>query len=323
MSQPSATGASQCNLIGYNTSEPQSDGRATCNLLGYKSRGTKTGFEVRRVADGTEPAAGAGATTDGGLVWLVGAGPGDPELMTLKARRLVAEADAIVHDALIPREVLGWAREGAELFDVGKRCGAHAARQDEINALLVRLARAGRRVVRLKGGDPSVFGRVGEELAAVRMAGVACEVVPGVTAALAAAAALQVPLTDRRASPAVVFITGHAAPDAGHAPIDWAAYARLDATLCIYMGVRSLGRIAGELAAGGRALETPVALVSAAATLEQQIQIATLGTAAAVADAVALPTPALVIVGEVVRAAQIAVAWRAPENALPCDGAAS
>jgi uroporphyrin-III C-methyltransferase len=243
--------------------------------------------------------------------------------MTLKARRLVESADAIVHDALIPREVLGWTREGAELFDVGKRCGAHAARQDEINALLVRLARAGKRVVRLKGGDPSVFGRVGEELSALRAAGVACEAVPGVTAACAAAAALQVPLTDRRASPAVVFITGHAAPEVGHAPIDWHAYGRLDATLCVYMGVRSLGRIASELAAGGRASETPVALVSAAATAEQQIQLATLGTAAAVADAMALPTPALVIIGEVVRAAEIAAAWRAPENALPHAAAAS
>lgn len=258
-----------------------------------------------------------------GRVWLVGAGPGDPELMTLKARRLVAEADAIVHDALIPREVLGWARGDAELFDVGKRCGAHAARQEEINALLVRLARAGRRVVRLKGGDPSVFGRVGEELAALRAAGVACEVVPGVTAACAAAAVLQLPLTDRCASPAVVFVTGHAAPDAGHAPIDWAAYARLDSTLCVYMGVRSFGRIAGELIAGGRPVDTPVALVSAAATPQQQIQVATLGTAAAVADAMALPTPALVIVGEVVRAAEIAASWRAPENALPCAGTAS
>lgn len=258
-----------------------------------------------------------------GRVWLVGAGPGDPELMTLKAQRLVAEADAIVHDALIPRAVLGWARVGAERFDVGKRCGAHAARQDEINALLVRLARAGRRVVRLKGGDPSVFGRAGEELAALRAAGVACEVVPGVTAALAAAAALQAPLTDRRASPAVVFLTGHVAPGAGHAPIDWAAYARLDATLCVYMGVRSFGRIAGELVAAGRPVDTPVALVSAAATPAQQIQVATLGTAAAVADAMAWPTPALVIVGEVVRAAEIARVWRAPENALPRAGAAS
>lgn len=283
-----------CNLIGYRAAASP---ERKSNLLGYSLNDVE------------------------GRVWFVGAGPGDPELMTLKARRLVAEADAIVHDALIPREVLAWARAGAELFDVGKRCGAHAARQDEINALLVRLAGAGKRVVRLKGGDPSVFGRVGEELGALREAGVACEVVPGVTAACAAAAALQVPLTDRRASPAVVFITGHAAPEAGHAPIDWAAYARLDATLCVYMGVRSFGRIAGELVAGGRSVDTPVALVSAAATPAQQIQVATLGTAAAVADAVALPTPALVIVGEVVRAAEIARAWRVPGNALPCADA--
>lgn len=298
MSTALNVGPDGCNPFDDKLAEPS---LRKCNLLGD-----------------TSPEAGGV-----GRVWLVGAGPGDPELMTIKARRLVAEADAIVHDALIPREVLGWKREGAELFDVGKRCGAHAARQDEINALLVRLALAGKRVVRLKGGDPSVFGRVGEELAALRAAGVPCEVVPGVTAALAAAAALQVPLTDRRASPAVVLVTGHAAPEAGHAPIDWRAYGRLDATLCIYMGVRSLGRIASELAAGGRSRETPVALVSAAATPEQRIQVATLGTAAAVADAVMLPTPALVIVGEVVRVAEIAARWRAPENALPCASAAS
>lgn len=259
--------------------------------------------------------------TEAPRVWLIGAGPGDPELMTLKARRLVTEADVIVHDALIPREVLAWARAGTELHDVGKRCGAHAARQDEINALLVRLALTGRKVVRLKGGDPSVYGRVGEEVAALRAAGILFEIVPGVTAAFAAAAALEVGLTDRRSNPAVVFITGHAAPQCGHAPIDWEAFGRLDATLCIYMGVRSLGSIATRLAAGGRSADTPVALVSAAATPEQQIQIATLGTASAVADAMGLPTPALVIVGEVVRAAQIAQAWQAPENALPCTEA--
>ncbi len=310
MNAPAKTVPSVRNIIRYITSESARKSRAAfCNIIRYKPAGAG-------VARG-----GAGDGGAGGVVWLVGAGPGDPELMTLKAQRLVAEADAIVHDALIPRAVLGWARVGAELFDVGKRCGAHAARQDEIDALLVRLARAGRRVVRLKGGDPSVFGRVGEELAALRAAGVACEIVPGVTAALAAAAALQLPLTDRRASPAVVFVTGHPAPDAGHAPIDWAAYARLDATLCVYMGVRSFARIVGELIAGGRAVDTPVALVSAAATPAQQIQVATLGTAAAVADAVALPTPALVIVGEVVRAAEIARAWPTPENAVACADA--
>lgn len=298
MNEPPTSAPTRCHLIG---DKPASSRESTCHLLG-------------------DTFAGAGGC---GRVWLVGAGPGEAELMTLKAQRLVREADAVVHDALIPREVLAWARAGAELFDVGKRCGAHAARQDEINALLVRLALAGKRVVRLKGGDPSVFGRVGEEVAALCAAGVACEVVPGVTAACAAAAALQVPLTDRRASPAVVFVTGHAAPDAGLAPIDWAAYGRLDATLCVYMGVRSFGRIAGELVAGGRAVETPVALVSAVATAEQRILLATLGAAAAMMDVIALPTPALVIVGEVVRAAEIAERWRASENALPCASAAS
>lgn len=259
----------------------------------------------------------------GARVWLVGAGPGDPELLTLKARRLIETADVIVHDALIPRDVLAWARAGAEIVDVGKRCGAHGATQAEINATLVRLARPGRRVVRLKGGDPSVFGRAGEELTALRTAGIACEIVPGVTAALAAAAELGASLTDRRTTPAVVFVTGHPATQPGHAPVDWAALGRLDATLCIYMGVRSLDGILAGLAAGGRSLRTPVALVSAVATAQQQIQLATLGTVAAVADAIALPTPALVIVGEVVNAPVVAAAWRGAQNTSPgvevCD----
>ena len=252
-----------------------------------------------------------------GFVWLVGAGPGDPELMTLKARRLVESAEAIVHDALIPREVLAWARPEAELFDVGKRCGAHGASQAEICALLVRLAAAGRRVVRLKGGDPSIFGRAGEELAALRAAGLGCEVVPGVTAALAAAAVLQAPLTDRRSSPAVVLVTGHEAPEGGHAPIDWAAYAALDATLCVYMGLRSLSRVAAGLVQGGRAGATPVAIVSAAGTARQAVHLATLDTAGPLADALGVGAPALVIVGEVVRAAELARTFGVEENALP------
>lgn len=253
----------------------------------------------------------------GGFVWLVGAGPGDPELITLKARRLVESAEAIVHDALIPREVLAWARPEAELFDVGKRCGAHGASQAEICALLVRLAAAGRRVVRLKGGDPSIFGRAGEELAALRVAGLGCEVVPGVTAALAAAAVLQAPLTDRRSSPAVVLVTGHEAAEGGHAPVDWAAYAALDATLCVYMGLRSLSRVAASLVQGGRAGATPVAIVSAAGTARQAIHLATLDTAGPLADALGVGAPALVIVGEVVRAAELARTFGTTGNALP------
>lgn len=257
-----------------------------------------------------------------GFVWLVGAGPGDVELLTLKARRLVETADAIVHDALIPRQALAWARPGAEVFDVGKRCGAHAARQQEICALVVRLAAEGRRVVRLKGGDPSVFGRGGEELAALRAAGIGCEVVPGVTAALAAAAWLQAPLTDRRASPAVVFVTGHEAPQAGHAPVDWALYARLDATLVVYMGARGLGRVAEALIAGGRAGTTPVAIVSALTWSGQRVLTATLETAGACAAALDVAAPAVVLIGEVVAAERLAAGVFGRENALPCGGAA-
>ncbi|MBI2517809.1 MAG: uroporphyrinogen-III C-methyltransferase [Opitutae bacterium] len=236
-----------------------------------------------------------------GFVWLVGAGPGDPELLTLKARRLIETADALVHDALSPVEVLAWARPGAELLDVGKRCGRACRPQSEINALLVRLARAGRRVVRLKGGDPLVFGRGGEELAALAAAGVPCEVVPGVTAAVAAAAAAQVPLTERGLSQAVLLATGHEAPDLPGRVTRWADYAKLDATLCIYMGRRRAAKISAELQAGGLPADTPVLLVAAAATAEQQILPATLGTMAAVAEAAAPSAPLLIIVGEVAR----------------------
>ena len=200
---------------------------------------------------------------------------------------------------------------------MGKRCGAHGARQEEICSLLVRLATDGKRVVRLKGGDPSVFGRAGEELAALRAAGVGCEVVPGVTAALAAAAWLQAPLTDRRASPAVVFITGHEAPQAGHAPVDWAAYARLDATLCLYMGVRALGRVAEALLTGGRAGTTPVAIVSALTWPEQRVLSATLETAGALVAALEVAAPAVILIGEVVALERLAAGVFASQNALP------
>lgn len=236
-----------------------------------------------------------------GFVWLVGAGPGDPELLTLKARRIIETADAIVHDALSPREVLAWARPGAELHDVGKRCGRACRAQPEINALLVRLARAGRHVVRLKGGDPLVFGRGGEELAALAAAGIPCEVVPGVTAACAAAAAAQVSLTERGRCRAVVLATGHEAPALpGHA-VRWADYAKLDATLCIYMGRHRAGKISAELQAGGLAADTSVLLVAAAATPAQLILPATLGTMAAVAESAETSGPMLILVGDVAR----------------------
>ncbi|HVW21154.1 MAG TPA: uroporphyrinogen-III C-methyltransferase [Opitutaceae bacterium] len=234
-----------------------------------------------------------------GIVYLVGAGPGDPELMTLKARRLLGEADAVVYDALVSPEALGWARPECELIFAGKRGRRASARQEEIDATLVRLGRAGRKVVRLKGGDPFIFGRGGEEAAALAAAGVPFAIVPGVTAALAAGAYAGVPLTHRAHSSAVVFLTGHEDPAKPEGAVRWEDYARLGATLCIYMGAQNLGAIARRLQAGGLAAGTPAALVCGATTAQHRTVLATLGTMAARAAEEKIEAPCLAIVGEV------------------------
>ncbi|HEY3814046.1 MAG TPA: siroheme synthase CysG [Caulobacteraceae bacterium] len=194
-----------------------------------------------------------------GFVWLVGAGPGDPELLTLKALRLIQNADVIVHDRLVPEAILDFARRDARRIDVGKAKGDHPVPQDEIEKILIDEARQGFRVVRLKGGDPFVFGRGGEELEALKAAGVQTEVVPGVTSALACAAAAEVPLTHRDHAQAVTFVTGHAKRGAGE--VDWAALSSPAHTLAIYMGADRAGSIADRLIEAGRDPKTPVAVV--------------------------------------------------------------
>jgi uroporphyrin-III C-methyltransferase/precorrin-2 dehydrogenase/sirohydrochlorin ferrochelatase len=194
-----------------------------------------------------------------GVVWLVGAGPGDPELLTVKALRLIQDADVIVHDRLVPDAVLHRARRDACRVDVGKRKGDHPTPQDAIAQILIDEARKGHRVVRLKGGDPFVFGRGGEELAALRAAGVEVRVVPGVTAALACAASAEIPLTHRDHAQAVTFVTGEA--KAGAPPVDWAALSSDAHTLAVYMGAGRAGVIAESLMSAGRDPKTPVAVV--------------------------------------------------------------
>lgn len=234
-----------------------------------------------------------------GFVWLVGAGPGAPDLITLRGLRLLQAAEAVVYDELSSRELLLHCPPGCEQHPVGKRAGHHSATQQEINDLLVALGRAGRKVVRLKGGDPMIFGRAGEELEALREAGVPFEIVPGVTAATAAAAALGLPLTHRDCSSAVVFVTGHQCA-ANTGGLDWAALASLRATLCFYMGVRRLPEIVHNLVHHGMHVETPLALISEATTASQKITLSTLGEAAGIPPE-SIRQPALVVVGEVVR----------------------
>ncbi len=246
----------------------------------------------------------ANASKSKGFVWLVGAGPGAPDLITLRGWKLLQGAEAVVYDELANDELLKDCPAGCELHAVGKRAGKHSASQDEINTLLVSLAVAGRKVVRLKGGDPLVFGRAGEEIEALRAAGLPFEIVPGVTAATAAAAVAGLPLTHRDFSSAVVFVTGHQCA-ANTSALDWGALARLRATLCFYMGVRRLPEIAHNLLYHGMAVDMPLALISEATRATQKITLTTLGEAEKM-SAEQIVQPALVVIGEVVRLAGFA-----------------
>lgn len=236
-----------------------------------------------------------------GTVYLVGAGPGDPELLTVKAVRVLRSAGVVLHDSLVSREVLALASPAARLVHVGKRCGQQVLPQGEINALLVYYAGTAETVVRLKGGDPAIFGRTGEEIEALRAAGVRYEIVPGVTSALAAAASAGIPLTDRRSTSQVLITTAHRAAEQAHAFRDAALH--LDATLAIYMPGHDYGRVCRTLQDAGLAPDTPCVIVSCASLKGQQIcrtDLRRLGTEAP------LPAPALLIVGEVARSASVA-----------------
>ena len=238
-------------------------------------------------------------TDRGPLVALVGAGPGDPGLMTVRALELIAAADVVLYDRLIPAGALDGARPEAELVYVGKAPGRPSPAQEEIDALLVEHGRAGRRVVRLKGGDPFVFGRGAEEAAALRAAGIAYEVVPGVTAGVAAPAYAGIPVTHRDAASAVAFVTGHEDPDKPESALDWDALARFPGTLVFYMGVGRLPRIAQALTEAGRAPDEPAAVVERGTLPGQRAVLATLATIADRAEAEGLRPPAITVVGPV------------------------
>ena len=236
-----------------------------------------------------------------GRVLLVGAGPGDPELLTLKAVRALAAADVVLYDGHVSQPVLDYARADAELISVAKARGRHCKTQAEINALIVAFARAGRTVVRLKGGDPFVFGRGGEEIDILRASGIAVEVIPGITAATAAAASLQIPLTHRDISRSVTFISGHAAGDG--APVfdqlDFAALRNGQSTLAVYMGLATAGTLAAMLINAGWSKATPVIAVERASQPNERRVATSLDHLADDPASLGLSGPTLLIVGEV------------------------
>lgn len=236
-----------------------------------------------------------------GRVTLVGAGPGDPELLTIKALKALQAAEVVVHDGLVSDEILDLAPAAARRINVAKRKSRHTLPQDDINQLLVALALDGLTVVRLKGGDPFLFGRGGEELSACRQAGVECAVVPGITAALAASAGAGAPLTHRGAAQAVTFVTGHAAH--GEPDLDWTALARPNQTVVVYMGVSTAGLIAERLTAAGRSGATPALIVENASRADERRILTTLADLALAAEG--LKGPALLMVGEAMAMADV------------------
>jgi uroporphyrin-III C-methyltransferase len=231
-----------------------------------------------------------------GKVYLAGAGPGDPELLTVKALRLLAAADVVLHDDLVPPEILRLISPSADVKNVGKRCGSKGIRQEEINFLMVTLAASGLQVVRLKSGDPLIFGRAGEEIEALRASDIEYEIVPGITSALGAAAAAGIPLTHRRVSSTLVLTAGHRA--SGNDDAEWSKCAASSSILVIYMAGTNYAETSSRLKAAGFPEQTPCAIISRATTPEQRIHRTTVSD---LHRAPTLATPTLLVVGEVVR----------------------
>ena len=237
-----------------------------------------------------------------GEVWLVGAGPGDPGLLTLDALAGLIQADVLVHDALVDSRILALARSDAELRFAGKRGGRPSMAQADISAQLIGLAQRGLRVLRLKGGDPFVFGRGGEEILALAAAGVPFRIIPGVTAGLGALAGARIPATMRGINHAVILATGHGAEDEDG--IDWIAIARTRQPIVLYMGLRNLASIAQQLMRGGLAADTAAAVISSATLAEERVLVSNLDRIAADAHAAQFAAPAIVVIGDVVHTRQ-------------------
>ena len=237
-----------------------------------------------------------------GKVFLIGAGPGDPGLLTVKALKRLQAADVVLHDDLVGREILSLVNKSAHVRSVGKRCGQKGRTQKEINALLVAFASFGLNVVRLKGGDPSIFGRSGEEMSALHTAGIDFEIIPGITSALASAAAANVSLTRRGTATAVLLVSNHLAKSG---PLPWRAYVSTGATLAVYMPGFDYDVIAEQLIDAGMSRDVPCAVISRVSTADQQILRTTLDR---LPKAVRLPAPTLLVVGEVVRSEGLSAA---------------
>jgi uroporphyrin-III C-methyltransferase/precorrin-2 dehydrogenase/sirohydrochlorin ferrochelatase len=240
-----------------------------------------------------------GDVATAGEVYIVGAGPGDPDLLTLKALQLMQKADVILYDSLVSDAVLARVRRDAHKQSVGKRGGGESTGQETINDQLVRLAREGHRVLRLKGGDPFIFGRGGEEIEALARHGIPFQVVPGITAANGCAAYAGIPLTHRDYSQSVRFVTGH--PRDGEVNLEWQEFAHKNQTIVFYMGLGGLEKICANLIAHGRAPETPVAIISRGTTPEQKVVVGTLDTIVSLVQTHEIKRPTLTIVGEVVK----------------------
>ena len=251
-----------------------------------------------------------------GLVWLIGAGPGDPSLLTLQGAQALKLADVIVHDSLVDERLLDWRRDGAEIIFAGKRGGRPSPKQANISLRLIELSRQGRRVARLKGGDPFVFARGGEEALTLVRAGVPVRVTPGVTAGIGGLAYAGIPLTHRDVNQSVTFITGHDHSGATPGAIDWELLARGSQVIVMYMAMKHLGSIAESLMAGGRSPDEPVAIVCSATLPEQQVLETTLANADRDAEKHNLSAPAVICVGAT-SLLRLAIDWKSALDGMP------
>ncbi len=235
-----------------------------------------------------------------GMVFIVGSGPGSEGMLTQHAREVIDTAEVVLYDQLPGEEILSTLPAGAELIDCGKYGGNHTLEQDEIEALIVDRARTGKRVVRLKGGDPFMFGRGGEELETIRRAGIEAELIPGITSAIAVPASVGIPLTHRRFASQVTIMTGHEDPTKPESALDWSLLARSRGTIVILMGVKNLATIAGLLVENGRNGTTPVAIIERGFRTDQRVTVGTLADIGEKAAAVGVKPPAVIVIGEVV-----------------------
>jgi len=240
-----------------------------------------------------------------GKVYLVGSGPGDPELLTLKARRLIDSAEVIVYDQLPGKAIQNSMPESAEKIDVGKYAANHTMSQTEINEVLVQKAKEGKMVIRLKGGDPYVFGRGGEEAEVLVSEGIEFEIVPGITSAIAVPAYAGIPITHRESTSMVTFITGHEDPTKEESGLDWETLAKFEGTLVIFMGVKMLRRNTAELMKHGKNPKTPVAIIERGTRPDQRVTVGTLENIANLADERKVKAPAITVIGDVVNLHEI------------------